>query len=390
MTRRGRWLRSIPSIRAVALIVLLGFWPSLQAGSATHAEAGPVRHQLQAMEERAARLERRIVLMERSVRRFHHWMGCISLVPVDEVGDRDHRFGFAYNEGDGTGLDHRPALVIGSRSRRSDYHFLRFAMRDNCQSHPTRPGTPASPGTADPARTTSRDTVATRLRRLERLVFDLERRVPSLDRMSNRFDEWESCLTMVGVTEYGDPDGGFGYLFEIPNGSGFMPALAVDISEWDDPDYFFLAFKGRNRPFVKRECTDEDGEEVDRAARALSPAPAREAASSERPSNLEDRLLDVRQEMDSLREDVEDLWKAVGEFEIFDQCMYTIGVSEFGSPVDGTGYVYAHAHRFIRPALAMDVASFRMPAFQFLAYPGEEPPSIECNEDADPRPPNSQ
>ena len=40
---------------------------------------------------------------------------------------------------------------------------------------------------------------------------------------------------------------------------------------------------------------------------------------------------DVREEMHSIGEDVEDLWKAVGEFEIFDQCMYTIGVSEFGS-----------------------------------------------------------
>ena len=70
--------------------------------------------------------------------------------------------------------------------------------------------------------------------------------------------------------------------------------------------------------------------------------------------------------------------------------MYTIGVSEFGSAVDGTGYVYRHRHRVIRPALAMDVASFRLPRYQFVGYPGEEPPSIECNEDAEPRPPNAQ
>ena len=56
---------------------------------------------------------------------------------------------------------------------------------------------------------------------------------------------------MLGVTEYGDPRSGFGYHFEMPDGAGFMPALAVDISEWDDPDYFFLVFKGRNRPFVR-------------------------------------------------------------------------------------------------------------------------------------------
>ena len=390
MTRRGRWLRSTPSIWSLALIVLLSVWSSSQVGSASHADAGPAHRQLERLEERAAQLERRIVSMERSARRFRHWLGCISLVPVDEAGDQDHRFGFKYDERDGTGLDHRPALVVSSRPKRSDYQFLRFAYRDGCHSHPTVPGTPGSPGTADPALTASRDTLANRLRRLEHLVVDLTSRAPSLDRMSSRFDEWESCLTHVGVTEYGDPDGGFGYRFETPTGSGFMPAMAVDISEWDDPDYFVLAFEGRNRPFVERECKDKDGEEVDRVPRAASPTAARDASSSKRPWHYEERLNEVRRELDSLGEDVEDLWKAVGEFEIFDQCMYAIGVSEFGSAVDGTGYVFAHTRRVIRPALAMDVASFRRPAFQFLAYPGEDPPSIECNEDAEPRPPGSQ
>ena len=46
---------------------------------------------------------------------------------------------------------------------------------------------------------------------------------------------------------------------------GYRPALAVDVSEWDDPDYEFLAFKGRDRPFRGRECGGEPGEEVDKA-----------------------------------------------------------------------------------------------------------------------------
>ena len=76
----------------------------------------------------------------------------------------------------------------------------------------------------------------------------------------------------AGGDGYGDPDGGFGYHFETPGGAGFMPALAIDISRWDDPDYFFLVFKGKNRPFARRECQDQDGEEVDRAAREATSA----------------------------------------------------------------------------------------------------------------------
>jgi hypothetical protein len=81
--------------------------------------------------------------------------------------------------------------------------------------------------------------------------------------MSEHFDEWESCLSWVPVTEYGDPDRRYGFLFEGEAGSSYMPALAIDISEWDDPDYMFLAFVGHDRPFANRECRDEPGEEVD-------------------------------------------------------------------------------------------------------------------------------
>ena len=62
------------------------------------------------------------------------------------------------------------------------------------------------------------------------------------------------------------------------------------------------------------------------------------------------------------------------EFELFEQCMYLIGVS--GPPRD---YLYGAG---TRPALALDIRGFGAPKFQFLAFPAEEPPSIECNEDA--------
>lgn len=104
-----------------------------------------------------------------------------------------------------------------------------------------------------------------RIRRLEKRQKELWVRARRLDRMSERFDEWESCLSSLPVTEYGDPEGRYGYLFEhSESGMGYMPALAVDVSEWDDPDYMFLAFAGRDRPSTGRECEGlGDGEEVD-------------------------------------------------------------------------------------------------------------------------------
>ena len=80
---------------------------------------------------------------------------------------------------------------------------------------------------------------------------------------SERFDEWESCVSWVPVTEYGDPDGKFGYFYGARGAApdGFRPALAVDRSEWDDPDYMLLALVGGDRP--GRTCQDEPGEAVD-------------------------------------------------------------------------------------------------------------------------------
>ena len=60
----------------------------------------------------------------------------------------------------------------------------------------------------------------------------------------------------------GDPDQKFGYLFGPTGGpAGYRPALHVDRSDWDDPDYMFLALVGGDRP--GRECQDEPGEAVD-------------------------------------------------------------------------------------------------------------------------------
>jgi len=104
-------------------------------------------------------------------------------------------------------------------------------------------------------------------------------------------------------------------------------------------------------------------------------------AAQDKPST-HDRLRDLQQELASLREDVEDLQEPVEEFDLFDQFMFTMGVTQYGGQDDDSGYVYGAGGRQRRPALAMDMRRFDPPQYDFLAFPGEEPPQIECNEDA--------
>ena len=92
-----------------------------------------------------------------------------------------------------------------------------------------------------------------------------------------------------------------------------------------------------------------------------------------------ERQRDLEQEIHSFREDVEDLAEPIEEFELFDQCMFTIGVSAYGIDRGDFGYVFGHQRR---SALAMDMRGFDKPQYDLLAFPGEEPPQIECNEDA--------
>jgi len=99
-------------------------------------------------------------------------------------------------------------------------------------------------------------------------------------------------------------------------------------------------------------------------------------------SARQDRITDLRQDLSSLGEEIRDLGEPVEEFAIFDQCMHLIGVSRYGSTQGNHGFVYGDNGTRRRPALAMDMRGFDKPQFQLLAFPGEEPPSIECNEDA--------
>jgi hypothetical protein len=117
------------------------------------------------------------------------------------------------------------------------------------------------------------------------------------------------------------------------------------------------------------------------AAAVAQPALAGKGERPARPS-IGDRIEELEQELDSLTEEVEDLQEPVAEFDLFDQCMYVIGVTEYGRADGASGYLFGKQGRTRRPALAMDMRGFGRPRYQFLAFPGEEPPSIECNEDA--------
>ena len=99
-------------------------------------------------------------------------------------------------------------------------------------------------------------------------------------------------------------------------------------------------------------------------------------------SPTDDRMVDIRQELDSLGEEVEDLGEPVEEFDTFDQCAYLLGVTELGTRGGASGFVYGRGSGKHRAALAIDIRGLAPSQYQLLAFPGEEPPSIECNEDA--------
>jgi hypothetical protein len=118
------------------------------------------------------------------------------------------------------------------------------------------------------------------------------------------------------------------------------------------------------------------------AATACGPSALAGGGAPDSPPSLRDRVDDLQQEVESLTEDIEDLREPVEEFDLFDQCAFTIGVTQYGTGGGDTGFLFGPGGTTRRPALAMDMRGFGTPQYYFLAFPGEEPPSIECNEDA--------
>lgn len=193
---------------------------------------------------------------------------------------------------------------------------------------------------------------------------DLELVALEVEQQTQRFDQWSSCLTAVPVTESGASWQRLGYLTG-PRGRRplYRAGIDLDTSEWDDPDYQLLAFRGRDRPFGRGRCGTDPDEAVDRARPDRPRGTTRD---------------DVRGAIASLREDVEDLREPVAEITHFDECVYTIGVRQRG------GHRYqTRSGRISRAgALSFAIRGHEVAPLQLLVAPGEEPPQIECNEDA--------
>jgi hypothetical protein len=256
-----------------------------------------LRPNVRAARKEINRLTRRVQLLELSVARYDDWETCLTYVPVSEYGDPwENRFGYLYDAREGTGAGFMDALAIDrkSRPRKEDYMFIDFA-RDGCRSDSPKPGGTAEPASVQPppvrqdglrplefplrprntARTPTRDaprasasrskrrgSLKRQVRRLTRRAERLFQRAQVLEAASERFDEWESCVSWVPVTEQGGADFKFGYLYgAVGAWPGYRPAIHIDRSDWDDPDYMFLALVGGDRP--GRTCQDEPGEAVD-------------------------------------------------------------------------------------------------------------------------------
>jgi hypothetical protein len=296
MTRRFR--ARLLRLLTVAVLCGCGAAVALGFGGPTGADAGPtaaaagedspwprtnaVRPNMRVLRRELVRLGEQVELMEQSAENYEDWQTCLRYVPVNEQGERDRQSGYLYDERDGTGVGLMDGIAVDRRRRwgREDYLFIHFSRAAACRNESPQPG-----GTAEPASvagagspTTARSSVRSRRRyrgrsrsrpslereltRLERKEARLFARSQRLETISERFDEWESCVSWVPVTEMGDPDQKFGYLYGRKGASaGYRAALHIDRADWDDPDYMFLALVGGDRP--GRTCQDEPGEAPD-------------------------------------------------------------------------------------------------------------------------------
>lgn len=303
-------MRTSPIVCLLGVAVALALAPVLGSADATVSAVPPpkaqpagddspwprtnrLRPHVRAARRELNRLERSVELMELSVARYDDWESCLRYVPVSEYGDPwEHRFGYLYDAREGTGAGPMDALAIDrkSRPRKEHYMFIDFD-RSRCRSQQPQPGGTAEPASVRPTppplpgpavarRLSSQLRTVKRARRpsasasarrgsLKRQVGRLMRRAERLfaraqvlEAASERFDEWESCVSWVPVTQQGDDAYKFGYLYgAVGQWPGYRSAIHVDRSDWDDPDYMFLGLVGGDRP--GRTCQDEPGEAVD-------------------------------------------------------------------------------------------------------------------------------
>ncbi|MFC0223397.1 hypothetical protein [Nocardioides zeicaulis] len=348
-----------------AAVIVASPWPSARPPRLEPPTAGGAHRRPRSLRSRVARLERSLAVLLERAGRSEEIRSCLTEVPVARRGDPEHRWGFPYDERDFTGRDLRPALTL-TRPGRADWHLLDLATSPRCLSR-----APDPTGTGEDARAATRQAptappvrAAAGPARLLRWLADLRLVAAEVADRTQRFDRWESCLTSVPVTESGAAWQRLGYLTGRPGTKPhYRPALDLDTTEWDDPDYQLLALGGRGRPGG---CDDDPAEAVDRAS-ARGPLP-RSAPSRG----------DVLDALASLQEDVEDLREPVADITHFDECVFTVGARSS----DGYRYVARDGQTSRTHALSFALRGQRVAPLQLLAAPGEEAPQIECNEDA--------
>lgn len=347
--RTGRDARTGPRSSVPPEPALTGAWPP-PTGSRPHAAVPDPAVRSRSLRGRLARLDHLLADLRARAGRFAETRGCLTGVRVVRRGDPRHRWGYRYDERDFTGVDLRPALAVARRGR-ADWRLLDLATSPQCLSRAPDPnGTGAEPRQASPDAAPDRTpppALGPWLAALEATAADVRRR-------AQRFDRWESCLVGVPVTEAGSGWQRLGYLTGGRGAKrpGHRAAIDLDTSAWDDPDYQLLALAGRRG---RAGCGADPGEGVDRAGRG-----------------------DLRDRVAALEEDVEDLAEPVAEIDRFDECVYTVGARQVG------GYVYEDRRgRLSRTgALAFALRGPAIADLQLVAVSGEEPPQIECNEDA--------
>ncbi len=225
---------------------------------------------------------------------------------------------------DSTGAGPRPPQTWSIRSR-----FFDFAIRPGVRKAPTVPG-----GTADPARTDGRGRLTEGGRPT---IWGAGGQIGALD--TRRIDRSTalrrvgSCLSWVPVTEYGDPETRFGYAIAARTRRRLQRGDHLDRSQWDDPDYE-LWRSGRDDPGRGANA----GTSPEKASIGSTPIPGWPSARSGLARGLQDRPEDLSGDVGSTAETVDDLFEPVEEFELFDQCMFTIGISQYGSRQGASGY----------------------------------------------------
>lgn len=300
---------------------------------------------LSLVRELAATMDR----LEAESSRWPLLMSCLTYLPVDQDGDPHHEWGYRYDERDGTGIDTRTALTLHRGSGSGDLLLPRLDREPQCLSAANE----QDPRDEDALDDGSR-------RGLLAMARALQRRVAVVEARAEDFDTWTSCATWLPVTESGDDDQELGYLSHTgADRTRYHAAIDIDRSGRDDPDYQLLAFVGPDSPHANASC-DADADESDTAPVRIRPA-------------------DVAAVIAELAQDIEDLAEPVAEITTFNECLYTVGVRERAGFefVDGTGATRS------RPALAFDMRGPELPQHDVLAFPGEEPPQIECDEDAE-------